>query len=658
MLRQCVLGAVLGLLSLASNAEGARVIVKLKADASLLRSSVVQTQAASGSSAGTVMQRLGVRRGLRVADGREMGNRLHLALAQGMSSEALASVLAKDSDVLYAVPDRWRKPHSVVPNDPFYAASANGHVDTGQWYLRPYDSTIVAATNVQGAWATATGAGQVVAVVDSGVRFDHPDLQSQFLSGYNMISYASVSGTGGGRSSDASDLGDWVTSGDVTAITSEVGVSPDCDPADHPVSSWHGTKVSGIVGAQTNNARGMAGVAPDAQILPVRSLGKCGGWDSDIIDGMRWAGGLAIGVPGSSGWIPATSPRARVVNMSLGAPDSCSQAYKDVVAELISHNVVVVASAGNDDGKAVSSPANCPGVIAVTGLRHTGTKVGYSSVGPEVTVAAPSGNCANSSSDSTCHYAILTTTNTGLTTPVAGSAGEGYTGSSTNISYGTSFAAPQVSGTVALMLEARSSLTPAAVAALLRKTARTFPTTASSTCHLPDGSDQLECNCTSLTCGAGMLDAAAAVQAAANNAVAVIAFTPTSTTAGDTIQFSGSQSMASPGGASITSYLWTLVDGGGIATTTGWNSTASSVSVTPSGAGAFQVRLTVQDNLGQTASVDQWVVVAAPTTTTSHGGGGGGGGGGGSVDAWALVALCLCLALALPQARRGARLKA
>ena len=181
MLRQCVLGAVLGLLSLASNAEGARVIVKLKADASLLRSSVVQTQAASGSSAGTVMQRLGVRRGLRVADGREMGNRLHLALAQGMSSEALAAVLAKDSDVLYAVPDRWRKPHSVVPNDPFYAASANGHVDTGQWYLRPYDSTIVAATDVQGAWATATGAGQVVAVVDSGVRFDHPDLQSQFL---------------------------------------------------------------------------------------------------------------------------------------------------------------------------------------------------------------------------------------------------------------------------------------------------------------------------------------------------------------------------------------------------------------------------------------------------------------------------------------------
>lgn len=161
-----------------------------------------------------------------------------------------------------------------------------------------------------------------------------------------------------------------------------------------------------------------------------------------------------------------------------------------------------------------------------------------------------------------------------------------------------------------------------------------------------------------MTCGAGMLDAAAAVQAAANNAVAVIAFTPTSTTAGDTIQFSGSQSMASPGGASITSYLWTLVDGGGIATTTGWNSTASSVSVTPSGAGAFQVRLTVQDNLGRTASVDQWVVVATPTTTTSHGGGGGGGGGGGSVDAWALVALCLCLALALPQARRGARLKA
>ena len=635
---------MLGLASWSSFADSARVIVKLKADASLLRSSVVQAQSAGSSTQNHVMQRLGLRRGLEVQDGREVGNHVHVALAQGMSSEGLAAVLAKDSDVVYAVPDRWRRAHA-APNDPLYVSTNNSFVDTGQWYLRPYGSSIPAAINAETAWNTATGAGQVVAVLDSGVRFDHPDLQSKFINnGYNMISYASVAGVSGGPSPDASDHGDWATSDDVAKIRSEVGVDPKCDLTQYVTSSWHGTKVSGIIGAETNNNIGMASVAPDARILPVRVLGKCGGWDSDIIAGMLWAAGLAVD---SLSLAQVSSPRAKVVNMSLGAPDSCSAAYKDAIAQLTARNVVIVASAGNDYGTAVSTPANCPGVIAVTGVRHEGDKVSYSSVGREVAISAPSGNCATNNPNDNCHYAVLTTTNTGVKDPVAGSAGASYTNSTSDIAFGTSFAAPQVSGTVALMLQVRSSLTPAAVSSLLRKSARAFPSTGSSVstsaCHLPDGTQQLECYCTTLTCGAGMLDAAAAVQAAGSDAVAVIAVSPAAPTPGVVTQLDGTQSMPSPGGSSIVSYQWTLLDGGGIVSSSGWNASSSTVPVTPSGTGSFHVQLTVTDNTSQTATIDQWVVVGTPTVTTSSSSGGGGGGG--EVGGLELAALALCLVL-------------
>jgi serine protease len=253
----------------------------------------------------------------------------------------------------------------------------------------------------------------------------------------------------------------------------------------------------------------MAGVAWNVRLLPVRVLGKCHGFDSDIIAGMRWAAGLPV--PG----VPANPTPARVLNMSLGGTGTCSAAYRTAVAQLGATGAVVVAAAGNTTGRAVSMPANCPGAIGVAGLRHAGTKVGFSDIGPEIALAAPGGNCVNL--EGTCLYPLLTTVNPGRTAPVAGASA--YT-DSIDISVGTSFAAPLVAGTAALMLSVRPELRPSDVRSLLRASTRPFPNGATDPsvplCRAPGNFDQLECHCTASTCGAGMLDAGAAVAAAAS----------------------------------------------------------------------------------------------------------------------------------------------
>lgn len=649
---------------LAQAADGTygRVIVKLKPDASVLRSSVVQVQSAGSSAQAHVMQRLGQRRGLVVQDGREVGPRVHVAMAQGMSSEALAAVLAKDSDVLYAVPDRLRRLHSVYPDDPLFSNVSNPNVAAGQWFLRAPDSTIVSAINAQPAWASVTGNGITVAAVDTGVRTDHPDLAGKLLAGVNVISYASVSGVSGGRSTDSSDLGDWVDQNGINAISAEVGVTVDCPV--QTTSSWHGTKVAGIIGAKTNNTAGVASVAPDAMLLPVRALGKCGGWDSDIIAGMRWASGESVPGPGST-TIPAPPTPARVINMSLGGADTCSQAYKDAIAAITARGVVIVASAGNDNGLAASTPANCPGVIGVAGVRHSGTKVGYSSLGPEVSLSAPAGNCVNGETGP-CLYTMLTTTNSGTTAPVTdANGGSIYTDQVNRWANGTSFAAPQVSGAVALLLEARSSLTPAAVSSLLRRHARAFPTSgdpsASGNCVAPSAAEQLICYCTTQTCGAGMLDVDAAVQAALTDPVAVITVNPATQATPQPNQpviLNAASSMPSPAvGASIDAYTWQVLNDGGIVNATGWSSSSVETQLTPTGPGAFQVRLQVHDSSGASANIDQWVYVAAsvPVTNTSTSSGGGGGG---SVDGAALIGLALFTLMASVSHQRRSRVRA
>jgi serine protease len=320
------------------------------------------------------------------------------------------------------------------------------------------------------AWDKSTGAGINVAVIDTGYR-PHADLAGQILPGYDFISSSTIANDGSGRDSDASDPGDWTPAGSCGS-----GV-----PAQDEPSSWHGTHVAGTIAALTSNGVGVAGVAYGARIVPARVLGRCGGYTSDIADAIIWASG------GTVSGVPANANRARVLNLSLGGSGSCDSTTQNAINSARSRGSVVVVAAGNSNTNAsTSTPANCQGVIAVAATNRAGGKASYSNYGSIVTVAAPGGDS---------NGGILSTLNAGTTTP----AGDNYA-----YYMGTSMATPHVAGVVALMLSKNPNLTPDDVAAKLKSSARAFPATCSG-------------------CGAGIVDAAAAVTAAIG---AVVPTTP------------------------------------------------------------------------------------------------------------------------------------
>ena len=591
----------------------ARVIVTWRADAPLARAHPLR----SGASSEEVRRmhqsradRLAARSGVALQAGRVVAQRAHVLTASGLSSEALARRLAADPDVEEVVVDRRRRA-LWVPNDPlFLTGQGTRGPEAGQWHLRAPTDTLRSAANVQTAWDRTTGSAEVVvAVLDTGVWSSHEDLRGQLVSGYDFITRSEYANDGDGRDADPEDPGDWVTSQENAA-----GTFKDCGVSG---SSWHGTRVASIVGAAANNGLGMAGVAPGARVMAVRVLGKCGGFDSDIAAGMRWAAGVEL--PG----YPAPARPARVINLSLGGDGSCSgSAYPRAIEEVTAKGAVVVVAAGNSAGRAPGAPANCPGVVSVGGLRHAGTKVGFSDLGPELSIAAPAGNCVNITAGSACLHPIQTAGNSGSRGPEAG--GSRYSDSYA-YSVGTSFAAPIVSGVAALMLSVRPQMTPAQVKALLQSTARPFPTSGADNgpddstpvqaCRAPDGTDQLQCYCTTALCGAGMVDASAAVAAAAATPVARIQVSTTTPTAASPVQLTADASSA-PAGRTVSSYAWELVDGGGIVNGFSTATNAITTSLLPSAAGTFTVRLTITDSLGAQATTQLSVSVVAAAVVT------------------------------------------
>ncbi|MEP7280692.1 MAG: S8 family peptidase [Rubrivivax sp.] len=639
--------------------EEARIIVGFRADAApQWRGPMSAPEAARLQwRADRLAQRAGraLQAGQGLGEGRQV---LRAPGGDGLDSATLARRIAADPAVAWAVPDQRRRA-LFVPNDPLYPAAVrpNGP-NAGQWTLRAPDATLRSAINAEAAWDRTLGSASVViAVLDTGVRPEHPDLAGRLLPGIDTLADAFYANDGDGADADPTDPGDWVTATEVTDH------ADNCTAASG--SSWHGTQVATLVGAGANDGIGMAGVAPGARILPVRVLGKCGGYDSEIIAGMRWAVGLQKVAN------VANAHPAQVLNLSLGGPGTCSAAYRDAIAQVVATGAVIVAAAGNTTGHAVSTPANCAGVIAVGGLRHAGTKVGFSDLGPEVALSAPAGNCVNIGSGEACLYPMIAGLNSGSTVPLAG--GSAWSDGA-NISVGTSFSTPLVAGTAALVRSLRASLTPDEVRRVLMASARPFPQAGADpggdpaavpACRPADGSDQLQCYCPNdgSLCGAGMLDAAGAV-AAAEGGFARIRVLTAVPTAGQPLRLDAGDSLA-PMAHTIAGWSWSLVGGSGI--TNGFDSATDAVSaqLTPTAAGTLTVRLTLIDEQGGRVSVDRSVdVVAAATPPPPVGGsdpegsvpegvvaGAGGGGGGGAFGlGWSVG---LAAAVAALHRRRG-----
>jgi serine protease len=562
------------------------------------------------------------RTGIVVAASRQTTPSTHvLFLAKtlyGADVAATLELLRSDPSVAFAEVDERRYPHA-LPNDPLFLPSDGA---TGQWYMQtPSPAGDASATDAVSAWGLTMGSsGTVIADVDSGVRFDHPDLLragfgGRLLPGYDFVgddlnrSNGTDLGTflmandGDGWDPDPTDPGDFVSAAD---LMNPVFPPADCGDSSTPPgpvdSTWHGTRVVGVMGAITNNAAGVAGMTWNPYILPVRALGKCGGFDSDIMVGMQWAAGMSVtGVPDNP--FPAD-----IINLSLGGSSgtTCPASYENLVQTLSEMGVLVVASAGNESGP-VDVPGNCAGVLAVAGLRNVGTKVGYSSFGAEVGISAPAGNCVNTSGP--CLRSIDTTTNAGLTTPGANT----YT-NQTNENLGTSFSAPIVSGIAALMRAVNGNLKPAQLIARIQSSASPFPQPAG----LPqcpalatDGSE--ECACVPGQCGAGMINALSAVNAALNP-IAAISFPANFNKANAVLNGGGSVAAC---GATIASYAWSATGLVHVA------SGASSPQATVTSTGAGTLTLTVTDSVGKfdTATV-MYTASGATTSAPSSGGAG------------------------------------
>lgn len=597
----------------------ARVIVRLKADAALASKQIQDADRARSLSARTGL-------GLLVKPGPAPD--LSAIHAPGIQSEELAALLAAQPDVEFAAPDR-RKGIRAVPNDPLYSQ---------QWLLQ---ATQPAAIDAEGAWNIATGSSAVViGVVDTGVRPLHEDLSDRLLPGFDFITDPQVAGDGDSRDTDAGDPGDFLTAADLQSpFFAGCGAGAQGDLPTR--SSWHGTRVGGVLAASGNNSRGLAGVTWNSRLLPLRALGKCGGWDSDVLAAMRWAAGLPV--PGL-----ADNPNpVRILNLSLGGPGVCSPAYRETIDELRSVGVLVVASAGNSVGS-VEEPANCPGVLAVGGLRHTGTKVGFSSTGPEVAISAPAGNCVNEGGSGGCLFQIPTTTNLGLTIPSI----DGYSDTG-NPTIGTSFSAPLVAGTAALMLSVHPGLDSASLFDRLVASARLFPQEAGlPNCPQVDGATG-QCNCTTDTCGAGMLDAHAAVRDALRPSARAAG-----EMVGESIQLDGASSSASSG-RTIAEWQWRFLDGPAAASL-GSPQAARTGFYAPL-AGTYRVELSVRDSAGATDLTQFTVVLNGPSVAPPpapapvQGGSGGGGGGGATQDWFTLFGLLMLAGLACAGRLRSGR---
>jgi serine protease len=406
-------------------------------------------------------------------------------------AKALMQRLQADPAVLDVMIDQRVKPH-LLPNDPLFTSGQ-------QWHLQSPD-VVAGGLNAPSAWDRSIGSGVVIAVLDDGYSTHAdlvPNLVPNILPGYDFVSGdppGSLQALAGqpfwtandvnGRDTDARDPGNWVTAADIGARY--------CDQPMPTSSTWHGSHVAGLAAAAGNNGRSGLGVAFGARILPVRVLGRCGGYVSDVLAGARWAVGLPVLD------VPDNPTPARILNLSLGFSAACNAAIQLEIDEIKALDVSIVASSGNDFDIVLSVPANCRGVFAVTAHTREGDSAIYANVGAGVRISAAGGGPNEVLPErSGSPRGIVSTGNAGLTVP---------TSDADLLLQGTSMAAPQVAGVLALLAAARPDLPMQTLESFVIGSARAFPAggyCAINPAGLPAG-----------FCGSGLLDANAALLAA------------------------------------------------------------------------------------------------------------------------------------------------
>jgi len=301
---------------------------------------------------------------------------------------------SKRRDVIYAEPN-YIAYASMVPNDPYYSY---------QWHL---DNPVYGGIQTEEAWNISAGSGVKVAVVDTGIRKGTDLANTCFVSGYDFV-------------------------------------NNDNDPTD---DNGHGTHVAGTVAQSTNNALGVAGVAFNACLMPVKVLDSRGsGTYANVASGIRWAADNGV----------------KVINLSLGGASS-DNTLKEAVKYAYEKGVVVVAAAGNDGSAAVSYPAAYDDyVIAVGATRYDETLAYYSNYGPSLDLVAPGGDLNVDQNNDGYGDGVLQQT---------------FQMRGRNITWGyyffqgTSMAAPHISGVAALLVANGNATTPNEVRIALQETA-------------------------------------------------------------------------------------------------------------------------------------------------------------------------------------------